>query len=154
MFRRWSRFLLPTVVLLVVSIPTHADPTDAEKTAALTDLLDTFLAGASRGDRQVHERFWDDDLVYTSSAGTRTNKSAILGSMDEAPAEAAPTIVYSADDVDIRLYGDIAVVAFVLVATPQSDENAAPSYYLNTGTFQLQGEQWRAVAWQATRVPE
>lgn len=121
--------------------------------AALADLLDTFLAGASTGDPAVHERFWADDLVYTSSAGSRTTKAAILesvrGAADEQPD--TPAVVYTAEDVDIRVYADMAVVAFRLVATP-SDDSAVLNYF-NTGTFVARDGEWRAVAWQATRIP-
>ena len=48
---------------------------DAEE---LTRLLNEFLAGASRDDIKAHERFWADDLIYTRSAGVRTNKREIL----------------------------------------------------------------------------
>jgi len=58
-------------------------------------------------------RFWAEDLVYTSSVKTRANKAEILAGCgetvpDEEDGEAPP---YHAEDVDIRLYGDTAVVA-------------------------------------------
>ena len=40
--------------------------------------LDEFLHGASRGDADVHESFWAEELVYTSSSGTRTDKGSIV----------------------------------------------------------------------------
>lgn len=121
----------------------------------LATLLDEFLAHA--GEAPAHERFWAEDLVYTSSAGTRTNKAEILAGFED-PASAdenADGPVYHAEDVDIRLYGDMAVVAFRLVA----DSTAEPGepvrqYYLNTGTFRKHDGMWKAVAWQATKVPE
>ncbi|MEM7611659.1 MAG: nuclear transport factor 2 family protein [Pseudomonadota bacterium] len=124
----------------------------------LTDLLNEFLAGATRGDVATHERFWADDLIYTSSSGVRTDKARIVEGMRNAGDPATPpAIIYSADDIDVRLFGTTAIVAFRLVATPaDSGENtrAAPvTYYLNTGTFLKRDDQWRAVAWQATRVP-
>ena len=75
-------------------------------------LLDDFLANADV--KSAHERFWAEDLVYTSSRGTRTTREAILASFDEAPADAeqAPGPVYSADEVQLKWYGDTAVVAF------------------------------------------
>ncbi len=48
-------------------------------------LLDEFLWGASIGDAEVHEAFWGDDLVYTSSRGTRTSKAEIVAGMRAAP---------------------------------------------------------------------
>src|SRR4029079_6570191 len=50
----------------------------ADDSAELTRLLREFLAGASRNDPAVHERFWADDLVYTGSSGRRIGKADIL----------------------------------------------------------------------------
>jgi len=131
---------------------THTDA--AKDTQALTELLDEFLAGASVNDAAVHERFWADELVYTSSAGKRFGKREILdGLRAEQQRPVEPEVVYSAEEVHVLLYGDTAVVAFRLLGTGQG-EGGAVSQYLNTGTFLKRDGEWRAVAWQATRVPE
>jgi ketosteroid isomerase-like protein len=121
----------------------------------LTAMLHTFLSGASRNDSEAHDRFWDEDLVYTSSAGKRFGKAEILedlrASAGSAPAEAP--MVYSAEDIRLRVYGDAAVVAFRLIgASPGA--GGEPAEFFNTGTFVRRGQEWRAVAWQATRVPK
>lgn len=139
------------VLLAMLSMDAWSQDSKNAAERELRSLLDAFLAGASRGDVVVHERFWDDDLVYTSSAGTRTDKQSILDSMAGTEPTDNPSLVYSAENVDIRVYGEFAVVAFVLVATPQSEtEDASINYYFNTGTFREQDGQWRAIAWQAT----
>jgi hypothetical protein len=114
-------------------------------------LLHDFLANSS--ERSAHERFWADDLVYTSSAGTRTDKASILASFDAAgdDGDGEPGPVYSAEDVQLKWYGDTAVVAFKLVGTPPDDSPAM--YYFNTGTFLKRDGEWRVVAWQATKIP-
>jgi len=126
----------------------------APDAAELTRLLNEFLAGASRDDIKAHERFWADDLIYTRSAGVRTNKQEILESVragPESPGE--PAVTYSAEDVRIHQYGDTAIVAFRLVGK-SAGEKPATQDYLNTGTFLKRHGEWRAVAWQATKVPE
>lgn len=114
-------------------------------------MLDDFLANA--GVRSAHERFWAEDLVYTSSRGTRTTREAILASFDNEPTDPdqAPGPVYSADEVQLKWLGDTAVVAFRLVAQPPGD--GPTDYYYNTGTFVKREGEWRAVAWQATKIP-
>jgi ketosteroid isomerase-like protein len=138
------------VLLTLLCGPAHG----ADDAAELARLLNEFLAGASVNDAAAHERFWADDLVYTSSGGERFGKQAIL---DELRAEdagtAEPAVVYSAEDVRIRLYDDMAVVAFRLLGTAQG-EPAEVAQYLNTGTFQKREGEWKAVAWQATRIPQ
>ena len=125
----------------------------------LTAMLHEFLAGASVGDVSAHDTFWSDDLIYTSSNGTRTDKATILDGMSQA-ADAAeaedsgPSVIYTAEDVQIDVYGTTAVVAFKLVGTPQDDGDAAINYYFNTGTFLKRDGAWSVVAWQATRIPD
>ena len=128
----------------------------------LTAMLHEFLAGASVGDVSAHDRFWSDDLVYTSSSGTRTDKAQIMASMtpaDDAAEtadtdDAGPGTVYSAEDIQVDLYGTTAIVAFKLVGTPQGDSADAIAYYFNTGTFLKRDGAWKVVAWQATKIPE
>ena len=133
----------------------HAQATPAAPAAEeLTRLLNEFLAGASRNDVATHERFWADDLIYTRSAGVRVGKAEILASARSVPGatDTAPT-TYTAEDIRIQQYGDTAVVAFRLVGTEASAGQATVTHFLNTGTFVKRGGEWRAVAWQATRVP-
>ena len=139
------------IAILILALVLSAPAAVADEKQALRDLLDYFLANAS--EKSAHERFWGEDLVYTSSAGARFGKADILAGMQDEPtgeaAEAGP--VYSAADVDIRLYDDIAIVAFRLVA---EDADDATLHYFNTGTFARRDSRWVAIAWQATRIPQ
>lgn len=139
---------LARLVLLLLATPAIAAD---DETSRLSTLLDQFLAGASRNDIDAHERFWSDELVYTSSSGTRFGKSDILAGIRASAPEQLdePPTIYTAEDVDIRLYGNTAVVAFRLVGTSEG----SVQQYLNTGTFIRRDGEWRAVAWQATRIP-
>jgi len=147
---KWKSPLIGLALLpLLYSVASVAG--DIEELSAM---LDEFLAHA--GEAPAHQRFWAEDLVYTSSAGTRSNKAQILASFD-GPASAeerASGPEYRAEDVDIRLYGATAVVAFRLVAA-STDEHGANTeqQYFNTGTFLKREGRWKAVAWQATKIP-
>src|SRR5829696_5140000 len=94
----------------------------APDTAELTRLLNDFLAGASRNDPAIHDRFWADDLIYTRSAGRRVNKAEVMHDVRSAPPPKPtdPKTVYTAEDIRIQQYGDTAVVAFRLVATTET----------------------------------
>ncbi len=148
---------LLTLILALVFAPAVQAQGVATAPAAedLTQLLKYFLDGASRNDVGVHDRFWANDLIYTRSAGVRVGKAEILENARSGPdaAGAIPT-AYSAEDIRIQQYGDTAVVAFKLVGTTGSGPDAMVTRFLNTGTFVKRGGEWRAVAWQATRVPE
>ena len=70
----------PAAVLLAVLCAMPACAQDNDE-ATLVAMLHEFLAGASRGDVAAHERFWADELVYTSSSGSRTDKQQIIEGM-------------------------------------------------------------------------
>ncbi|WP_323845088.1 nuclear transport factor 2 family protein [Microbulbifer magnicolonia] len=140
------RALAISFLIILFAAPAHAG--DREQ---LQQLLEEFLAGAA-GDAAVHQRFWADDLIYTSSSGKRFGKAVIMQGLAEAKGQPV-TASYSAEEVDIRLFGETAVVAFKLVGEDRSAAEAVTSRYFNTGTFVKRDGNWRAVAWQATKIP-
>jgi len=118
----------------------------------LTIMLEDFLAASD--EQASHASFWADDLIYTSSAGLRFGKSEIMADFDSSETDDEPSIVYSGEDVDIRIFGDSAVVAFKLVGTPTDKASGNDVlYYFNTGTFLRRSGVWQVVAWQATVIP-
>lgn len=142
--------LLALLSLFAVT-PAQAGPDQDE----LTQMLNEFLAGASVNDAAAHDRFWAEELVYTSSRGLRFGKAEIMKGMsaDAEPSEDEPAVVYSAEDIRIMQFGTTAVVAFRLLGTTQDDPDQVLQYF-NTGTFIKRKGEWRVVAWQATVIPE
>ncbi|MEO5718962.1 MAG: nuclear transport factor 2 family protein [Chthoniobacterales bacterium] len=155
-----KRFLLCAALFfsLAAILPAAetAAPAPATDAAELTKLLQDFLAGAGRNDAAMHERFWADDLIYTTSKGERKNKAAIMKEVrSEGPAKAGDeTTVFTAEDIQIQQYGETAIVAFRLVGTTDEAGKKTVKNYLNTGTFLKRGGKWQAVAWQATVMPK
>jgi hypothetical protein len=148
------KILLLMLLAAAFAVPAAAQTRDA---ATLTRMLNKFLAGAGRNDAQVHDRFWADDLIYTRGTGQRVGKAEIMQGVRSAPPrnEGDPVTTYSAEDVRINLYGNAAVVAFRLVAvTRAGDGKESVMKFHNTGTFVKRKGEWRAVAWQATRIPD
>ena len=141
--------LLPVTLLLLLATTVSAQT--APDAAELTKLLNDFLAGASRNDVGVHERFWADDLIYTRSAGRRVNKAEVMHDVRSTPAPKPtdPKTIYTAEDIRIQQYGDTAVVAFRLVATTEK----SVANLLNSGTFVKRNGKWQVVNWQSTRMP-
>lgn len=131
-------------VLLLFPFATMAD----DRTE-LTALLAEFLDGATRNDPAVHDKYWAEELIYTSSAGRRFGKAELMqgvNSRGELPA-AEINMRYSSEDLQILQYGDTAVVAFTLVGTSAQETLR----FLNSGTFVKRNGKWQAVNWQATR---
>jgi len=151
---RYCRIFVSIVLMHCLASPVFA-AFESERDE-LTEMLEKFLSMAHI--EAAHERFWAEDLIYTSSSGERFGKAEILQGFEENsdPDEAAaePSVVYSAEDVDIRVYGKTAVVAFRLVGrlTNESADHDV-LYYFNTGTFIKRDGVWKVVAWQATKIP-
>ena len=148
-----NRTPLIAIVILIAACSAFAQT--APDAAELTKLLNEFLAGASRGDAAIHERFWADDLIYTRSAGRRTTKAEILRELRNAPPPkpGEPTTIYTAEDIRIQQYGDTAIVAFRLVATSDVAGTKSVANLLNSGTFLKRNGKWQVVNWQSTRMP-
>jgi len=146
-------FASAAFLLLLLTSGTLAQT--APDAAELTKLLNEFLAGASRNDIAIHERFWADDLIYTRSAGRRVNKAEVMHDVRTTPSPnpGDPKTVYTAEDIRIQQYGDTAVVAFRLVATTETGGTKHVANLLNSGTFVKREGKWQVVNWQSTRMP-
>jgi len=139
--------ILAVLMTFGVASASAADSDDIEI------MLGEFLAGAHL--ESAHTTFWADDLIYTSSDGSRFGKAEIMAGFDGVESsDEAPTMVYSGEEVTVRVFNDTAVATFKLVGTPtdkSSDEVVL--YYFNTGTFLKRDGVWQVVAWQATKIP-
>ena len=115
-------------------------------------LLNEFLAKVS--DPAMHDRFWANDLIYTGATGAVKSKADIMKAMRESASDAAKNGssdhagTFSAEDVSVRQYGEVAVLNFRLV----HKVGAKTDTYRNSGTFVKNNGQWQAVSWQATKI--
>jgi ketosteroid isomerase-like protein len=150
-----KRILLSAIMWLSIAGGLRAQ-TAAPNASELTKLLQDFLAGAGRNDAAMHERFWADELIYTSALGRRKGKADIMHEVREEgpPKPGDETTVYTAEDIRIQQYGDTAIVAFRLVAASDKAGAKKVGQYLNTGTFLKRDGKWQAVSWQATAIPK
>ena len=158
-------FALITTLSLALAVspaiaqsPKH--PTPDQTRADITALLNDFLKPGNNDKTEWHERFWAEDLVYTSSAGLVKTKAEIRQSFKDAAKPAAEksnpaikppaaTTVFSAEDILVRPYGEMAALTFRLVAKAPDGKT---THYRNSGTFLYRGGKWQAVTWQATKV--
>jgi hypothetical protein len=148
-----KRLYGPILALLIMCVSCYAQT--APDSAELTKLLKDFLAGASRNDAAMHDRFWAEDLIYTRSAGRRIGKADVMRDVRSAPQPKPgdPKTTYTAEDIRIQQYGSTAIVAFRLVGEIEKDGTTDITNYLNTGTFLKRNGTWQAVSWQSTRIP-
>lgn len=146
-------FCLSAIIILGASVSAQS----ARDGADLKRLLNEFLDGAGKNDPAVHDRFWGDELIYTRSAGQRIGKKELMAGVRSAPARKPddPVTVYTAEDIRILQFGKTAVLAFRLVGTTRrADGTATVQKFFNTGTFVKRGGLWKAIAWQATIIPQ
>ena len=146
------RITIALMAIITITLAGCNEPDQQADKAEIRDLLDQFLEGASENDAEIHSRFWSEDLIYTSSAGERFGKASIMEGLENGDATESdePTPVYSAEEVQINLYGDTVVLAFKLVAETGADER---DEFWNTGTLIRLDDEWRTIAWQATQIP-
>jgi hypothetical protein len=150
-------FALPGLFATIAAYGGEPSPPDTGRTRSeIATMLTTFLTPAVNNSAAGHERFWADDLVYTSSAGKVMSKADIIKSIAEEPKakagdQAMPGPVFTAEDILVRAYGVTAALTFRLV---EHDPDGKISTFRNSGTFLLRNGKWQAITWQATRVPE
>lgn len=151
-----------TSLLVFCSLNCFAQQDEHADKQTINSLLNSFLANEISDDLINHDRFWADDLVYTSSSGTRFDKAFIIDGIktDLAKEKTSPkkddvtAPTYWAEETDIRLYGTTAIVAFKLMATWQESNVKQNQSYYNTGTLLKRDGKWQVVAWQATKIPQ
>ncbi len=113
----------------------------------LTQMLHNFMEGASNNDREIHDNFWAEDLIYTSSNGTRFGKTEIMaGFENKTEVSNASKTIYTAEEIQINMYDNMAIVAFKMKGTTDNEVQ----YYYNSGTFLKRNGTWQVVNWQAT----
>ena len=126
-----------------------AGSTAVRAQAEISSLLHEFLSRVN--DPAMHDRFWASDLVYVGATGVVRTKPEIMKSVREAAAKGANYTdkdSYGAEDVQVRQYGNVAVLDFKLVA----HSGNTTDYYRNSGTFVKRNGKWQAVNWQATKI--
>ena len=140
---------LVSFLLFTITCSVHAN--DQKQ---LHHMLNDFLTNTEISPLLNHQQFWADDLIYTSSAGKRFGKSSIIeGIKASSGQDETNSPKYTAENVDIRVYGKTAIIAFKLVATSEEDNKVQHKYYFNTGTLLKRNDTWQVIAWQATKIP-
>lgn len=148
------RTLLFTLLLLFSSstVAQEARPISDNEAQQVVAAIDAFLYGASINDVQAHDKFWAPELTYTSSRGTRYGKGELMQGLIEAQRleEGEVTAWYTAEDVELKSFGEAIIVNFTLVSTQVADQSRET--FLNTGVLVNRRDGWQAVNWNATRA--
>jgi len=114
-------------------------------------LLRDFLAAVAQGDKKVFEKFFADDVIYTSSTGVTMDKSEVMKTIGS-HAENGSKATYRAEDITVHPYESMVVVNFRMVMDDENDGRRETTCFRNTGTFLKRNGEWQAVAWHATEA--
>lgn len=142
------------VLLFVFATMSMSASAQAPDTAGAKAAVDHFLYGASISDASIHNNFWADDLTYTSSRGTRFGKNELMSGMQGSTpiAEDAVTTWFSAEDVELKTYGEMVVINFTLIS--KNTDGDVVGRHLNTGVLVFRDDRWQAVNWNATTAAD
>jgi ketosteroid isomerase-like protein len=116
----------------------------------IRDLEGQINAAVVSGELRVFERFLADDFTHTNQSGIFRTRAQWLA--NHKPGQ-SPYTAYDVDELKIRVYGDMAVVT--ARATPKgrdSKGNPITGQYRYLRVWAKRGGQWRAVAFQGTRI--
>lgn len=118
----------------------------------VTQTLERFLYGASVNDAAIHDSFWAEDLVYTSSSGHRFGKPDLMEGVHESGEieEADVEIWYEAEDIATKTVGETVILTFTLVAMPAAGNDEPVQRFFNSGVLVQMDDRWQALNWHAT----
>jgi len=102
-----------------------------------------------KGDARLLDRTTADDYTMITSSGQLRDKSRMIGDLKSGEVKFQSADV---DDLQVRVYGDAAVVTGRHTQKAQSGGNDISGQYRFTRVYVRQKGEWKAVAYQATRI--
>ncbi|MBA2527261.1 MAG: DUF4440 domain-containing protein [Pyrinomonadaceae bacterium] len=141
----------------VVTKPEQSKP-EGEKVASTNSaeqpvrhLFDELVSSYAKNDAAVPARIFAEDFTFTNPFGEVMTKEQRIG-------EIKPGGVmfdsYSVDDVNVRVYGDTAVVTNRSTVAGKRGDQVLSGQYRVTSVFVKKGESWQVVALQSTPIAE
>jgi len=152
---RTNKWLLIAAMSCAAAVAAAPAPAQKKATEEVTALLQEFISNAGNGNREIFDKFFADDVIYTRATGTVITKASIMKGLGKPAAASEGKSSYSAEDITVHDYGDTVIVAFRLEGRTERPGGAVElAHYRNTGTFFRLGGRWQVVAWQATKISE
>lgn len=145
------------LILMTTAIPGAArkPPEDGTRSAQavqkVTELERKWAEAMKRRDIRTLDLILAADYRDTSSKGVVRNKAEEIAQFKEA----APTfITYDPDEIDVRVYGSVAVVTGRLKVKVLYENREVAGEFRYTRMYVKRRGRWQAVASQTTQVPE
>ena len=115
----------------------------------IIDLEHERLKAFARDDKATFERLVTDDLTMTHSSGAVADKAEVMAVMRRSTPE-RPLPALSIEDVNLRVYGNAAVMTGLLVET--ADDGRRVETLRFTNTYIKEKGRWRMSAGQLTTL--
>jgi hypothetical protein len=127
--------------------PTNSTSTDpADELRALNERI---LKLEEAGSKIKLDRLLHQDFTIIRGSGVKEDREAFRKAV---PANAGRG--RTADQPEVRLYGDCAVFTCVVTTTKNPDGSLGGGRFWNTRLFVRQAGEWLCVAWQVTPIPQ
>ena|SRR5450759_817832 len=149
------KFLLPVLLFMIVVSACAFGQTPKDANAAveaeLRALMQTEYAAGMHNDAATINRIWADEYVSTGPKGQTTTKAQMLGIYKTAPPSQIKVSPMMLDDVQVHVYGDVAVMTGRATGTLQNGKPAGASLRFTRVHVKRQG-QWVVVANHLSRI--
>ena len=151
------KFSLP-VLLFLVAVSAYSfgqTPKAPDANAAveqeLRALMQTEYVAGMRNDVATISRIWADEYVSTGPKGQTTTKAQMLSYYKTAPLSQTKVGPMALNDVQVHVYGDVAVMTGRATGTLQNGKPAGASLRF-TRVHVKRGGQWVVVANHLSRI--
>src|SRR6202521_1903031 len=152
------KIIFATALLVVAASSFAYGQTDARATSGnakvdqeIRRLEREWFDSYVRGDRAAFDRIVADDAVITYGNGKVGNKSEAIAEI-KAPADASYSL--TSDDVQVRVYGDTAIVTGRVPEKGAFNGRSLNSQSRYTDVWVRRNGRWQVVAAQSTRLPQ
>ena len=152
------KMILATALLLVAASPFAYSQTDTRATSGnakveqeIRRLEREWFDSYVRGDRAAFDRIVADEVVITYGNGSVGNKSQAIAEI-KAPADSSYSL--TGDDIQVRVYGDTAVVTGRVTEKGTFNGQNLNSQSRYTDVWVRRNGRWQVVAAQNTRLPQ
>jgi len=122
---------------------------EGEKTIALNKLNRRILQAEESGDQACLASLLHNDFTIVRAGGEKQDRQMYLDAV-----EANKSRGRSADQSEVRFYGDCAVFTCRVTTTRDKDGAAALGHFWNTRMFLRQDKGWLCVSWQVMKICE
>lgn len=122
----------------------------AQLVATLSAQADRWDQAIVRKDRAAIERNMAADFRQIDGQGSLENKQTFVDDLMSAELEIQP---YTVEDFDVRLYGETALITGRTRMTGKYQGKPFATHYRYTDVYVRQGEEWKIVSVQISKIP-